>query len=186
MVRIVRFHKTGGPDVLQIDKCRSRAPGSGEVVVRIKAFGINRAECMLRNGQYIVQPAMPCRIGFEGTGTVEAIGTNVTTHDVGDVVSIIPFAVANKHGFWVSVLESHGCYGELTTVPETAVVKIPKTIPTVINAAAWHQYLTAWGGLVDFGCVTSEDIVLITAASSSAAIGGIHLCKDKGAMVIEQ
>ncbi len=184
MVRIVRFHRTGGPDVLQIDECPSPTPGPNEVVIKIRAFGINRAECMLRNGSYVVQPTMPCRIGFEGTGTIEATGENVTMHAVGDNVSIIPFAVADPHGYWLPVLEGHGCYGELTTVPETAVIKIPDAISPVINAAAWHQYLTAWGGLVDFGRVTSEDIVLVTASSSSAAIGGIHLCKDKGAMVI--
>ncbi len=69
-------------------------------------------------------------------------------------------------------------------MPVSAVVKRPKTVSTVVNAAAWHQYLTAWGGLVYHGCITSEDIVLVTAASSSAAIGGIHVAKERGAMVI--
>ena len=184
MVKIVRFHKTGGPNVLQIDDCSLDSPGPDEVTVRVKAFGINRSECMLRNGSYIFQPVTPCRIGFEGTGTIESVGNNVTAHDVGDDVSIIPFAVANEHGFWQSMPKDHGTYGEITTVPVSAVIKIPKTVSTVINAAAWHQYLTAWGGLMYYGCITPDDIVLVTAASSSAEIGGKHLAKERGAMVI--
>ena len=184
MARIVRFHSTGGPEVLQVDECIQKEPGPDDITVRIKAFALNRAECMLRRGDYIFQPVTPCRIGFEGTGIIESLGATVRSHKIGDTVSIIPFAIADSNGYWQGMPEGHGCYGETTTVPSTAVIKVPKTIPTIINAASWHQYLTAWGGLLYHANITSKDIVLVTAASSSAAIGGIHVCKERGAKVI--
>ena len=184
MTQVVQFHTTGGPEVLQVDECAEKEPGPDEVTVRIKAFALNRAECMLRRGAYIFQPITPCRIGFEGTGTIQALGDHVESHEIGDTVSIIPFAIADSNGYWQGMPEGHGCYGETTTVPSLAVIDVPQTVSTIVNAAAWHQYLTAWGGLIHYGNITSKDIVLVTAASSSAGIGGIHVCKERGAKVI--
>ena len=118
MARIVRFHSTGGPEVLQVDECIQKEPGPDDITVRIKAFALNRAECMLRRGDYIFQPITPCRIGFEGTGIIESLGATVRSHKIGDTVSIIPFAIADSNGYWQGMPEGHGCYGETTTAPQ--------------------------------------------------------------------
>jgi NADPH:quinone reductase-like Zn-dependent oxidoreductase len=182
--KIIRFHKTGGPEVLQIDNCPDVKPTENEVTVNIKAFGLNRAECMLRQGVYAFNPIFPCRIGGEGSGSIVDTGTNVREFSIGDKVAVIPFALADDHGYWRDETGKYGCYGETVTVPVHGIVSVPNNIPFVTSAASWMQYLTAWGGLAHCASVTEDDTVLITAASSSAALGGIQLCKDLGADVI--
>ena len=74
MARVVRFHKTGGPEVLKIEQLDVPPPGKGEVQISVKALGLNRAESMFRRGEYIEQPDFPARIGYEAAGTVAAVG----------------------------------------------------------------------------------------------------------------
>jgi len=77
MPRAVRFHQTGGPEVLQIETIDVPPPGAGEVRIAVKALGLNRAESMFRLGQYLEQPTFPARLGYEAAGTVEAVGPGV-------------------------------------------------------------------------------------------------------------
>jgi NADPH:quinone reductase-like Zn-dependent oxidoreductase len=62
MSRIVRFHKIGGPEVLQIDDIEVPPPATGEVRIKVKALGLNRAESMYRSGTYLSQPKFPSRL----------------------------------------------------------------------------------------------------------------------------
>src|SRR5262249_6901403 len=100
MARVVRFHKVGGPEVLQIDDVQVPPPGKGEVQIRIKALGLNRAESMFRRGQYLEAPKLPARLGYEAAGTVAAIGPGVEGFKVGDAVSTIPSFSLNDYGFY--------------------------------------------------------------------------------------
>ena len=118
MSRIVRFHQTGGPEVLQIEEVEVPAPKMAEVRIAVKALGLNRAEAMFRAGQYLEQPKFPARIGYEASGTVEAVGAGVTDFQVGDAVSTIP-------GF---SLNDYGVYGEIALAPATAVAKHPASL----------------------------------------------------------
>src|SRR5262245_51051165 len=74
MARVVRFHQTGGPEVLRVEEMEVPPPGKGEVQIRIKALGLNRAESMFRRGQYLEVPKLPARPGYEAAGTVAAVG----------------------------------------------------------------------------------------------------------------
>ena len=76
MARVVRFHETGGPEVLRIEQVEVPPPGKDEVRIRVHALGLNRAEAMFRSGQYLYTPRLPSRLGYEAAGTVEAIGSN--------------------------------------------------------------------------------------------------------------
>ena len=87
MARIVRFHKTGGPEVLQIENVEVPPPGKGEVQITVKALGLNRAESMFRSGQYLEDPKLPARLGYEAAGTVAAVGPGVEGFKVGNAVS---------------------------------------------------------------------------------------------------
>src|SRR6516165_10102756 len=98
MARIVRFHKTGGPEVLQIENVEVPPPGKGEVQIAVKAIGLNRAESMFRRGQYLEDPKLPARLGYEAAGTVAAVGPDVQGFQVGDVVSVIPAFSLNAYG----------------------------------------------------------------------------------------
>jgi NADPH:quinone reductase-like Zn-dependent oxidoreductase len=76
-VKIIRFHRTGGPEVLQFDELPLPEPANGEVRLRVKAIGLNRAESMFRSGQYLDTPILPSTNGYEASGVVEAIGYGV-------------------------------------------------------------------------------------------------------------
>jgi len=174
MSRIVRFHKIGGPEVLQIDNIEVPPPATGEVRIKTKALGLNRAESMFRSGQYLTQPKFPSRLGYEASGIIEAVGSGVTGLAPGDTVSIVPPIDQGKYGV----------YGEIATVPFQYVVKHPLTLSFVEAAAVWMQYMTAYGALIDIAAVTKGDFVVIPAASSSVGLAAIQLCKLVGATPI--
>ncbi|HVZ36525.1 MAG TPA: hypothetical protein VG963_29045 [Polyangiaceae bacterium] len=66
--RIIRFHRTGGPEVLQIDTVPMPRPGAGEVLVRAEALALSRADLLWRAGTYIEEPDLPSRIGYDMAG----------------------------------------------------------------------------------------------------------------------
>ena len=174
MALAVRFHRIGGPEVLQIDTVDLPKPGSGEVRIRVKALGLNRAEAMFRSGQYLEDPKLPSRLGYEAAGVVESVGPGVEGFKSGDVVSTVP---AFSQG-------QYGVYGDLVLVPATAVVKHPASLSWEEAASVWMQYLTAWGALIDIAKTTQGDTVLIPAASSSVGIAAIQLVRMAGATPI--
>ena len=77
MSRIVQFHRLGGPEVLEIEDVPSSEPSSGEVTLRVQAIGLNRAESMFMHGYYLEPPRLPARLGYEASGIVTAIGSDV-------------------------------------------------------------------------------------------------------------
>ena len=68
MARVVRFHESGGPEVLKIEHLDVPPPGKGEVQIRVKALGLNRAESMFRKGEYLEQPDFPAASGMRRPG----------------------------------------------------------------------------------------------------------------------
>ena len=74
MSKIIRFHETGGADVLKIEDLPLTEPGKGEVRLKVEAIGLNRAEVMFRRGQYLETPNLPSRLGYEASGTIDALG----------------------------------------------------------------------------------------------------------------
>jgi NADPH:quinone reductase-like Zn-dependent oxidoreductase len=65
MAKVVQFHEIGGPEVLKIEEVAVPAPGKDEVQIRVHALGLNRAESMFRSGQYLEEPKLPARLGYE-------------------------------------------------------------------------------------------------------------------------
>ena len=90
MARVVRFHQHGGPEVLRIETVDVAPPARGEVQIRVKALGLNRAEALLRRGTYIETATFPSGLGLEAAGIVEAVGEDVAGFAPGDAVSIVP------------------------------------------------------------------------------------------------
>ena len=174
MAKIVRFHETGDADVLKIEELPLTEPGEGEVRIKVEAIGLNRAEIMFRQGMYLEAPEFPSRIGYEAAGIVDAIGPATSGVNIGDRVSTIPsFSVGR-----------YGVYGESAIVPVHAVAHYPDSLTAVEGAAIWMQYMTAFGALVEFGNISKDDTVLITAASSSVGLAAIQIVKSVGATAV--
>ena len=184
MPRIVRFNETGGPEVLKIEDLPPDEPGEGEVRIAVAAFGLNFAETMLRRGVYIADPVFPSRIGVEAAGTIDALGPGVSGFTIGDRVGIVPAQSSDRFGNWTPESGKYGTYGESTLAPVHAVGRNPENVSDEVCAAVWCQYLTAWGALIDYAGVSGDDIVLVTAATSSAGLAGLQIAKEAGARVI--
>lgn len=174
MPKIVRFHETGGPDVLQIEDLPLAEPGPGEIRLKVEAIGLNRAEVMFRKGQYLENPQLPSRLGYEAAGVIDAVGANIMDLQIGDRVSTIPsFSIGQ-----------YGVYGESAIVPASAAAKYPDSLSAIEGAAIWMQYMTAFGALIEYGKLSNSDPVLITAASSSVGLAAIQIVKATGAVAI--
>jgi NADPH:quinone reductase-like Zn-dependent oxidoreductase len=174
MAKVVRFHQTGGPEVLKIEEIAVPPPARGEVQIRIKALGLNRAESMFRRGEYLEAPKLPAKLGYEAAGTVGAVGPGVHGFQVGDAVSTIPSFSLNAYGL----------YGDLANAPVHAVTHHPASLSWEEAAAVWMQYLTAYGALIDIGNLTRGDTILIPAASSSVGLAAIQVANKVGAVPI--
>lgn len=172
--KIVRFHETGGPEVLKLEEITLPEPDNGEVRLRVHAIGLNRAEVMFRRGQYLVTPQCPSKIGYEASGIVEAIGPGVDEKMLGKKLSSVP----------CFDLGQYGVYGEVAVLPAQALATYPEELSFVEATSIWMQYMTAYGALVHYGKVSKGDYVLITAASSSVGIAAIEIARAKGAISI--
>ena len=172
--KIVRFHEIGNADVLKIEEESIPNPIGDEITIKVDAIGLNRAEVMFREGQYLESPIFTSRLGYEVSGTIEAIGAEVTLFEVGDKVSTIPAFSIGKYGV----------YGEFATVPEHAVVKYPDNLTAEEGTAIWMAYLTAYGAIIELAKAKAKDYILITAASSSVGLASIQIAKTEGLVVI--
>ncbi len=173
MPTLIRFHRTGGPDVLQYDNVPARKLEPGEVRLKVEAIGLNRAEVMFREGQYVEAPEFPSLLGYEAAGIIEEIGPGVKGFKVGDRAATIP----------AFSMKRYGTYGDSVVLPAAAMVLTPAKLSSVEAAACWMQYLTAYM-LVEFGEMKAADDVLITAAASSVGLAAIQLANAVGARPI--
>ncbi len=174
MSRVVRFHRLGGPEVLEIEELPDRPLKDGELRVRVEAIGLNRAEQMFRAGVYLQTPMLPSLNGCEASAVVVELGPGVSGFSIGEPVSVIPNFSLNDYGV----------YAEVAVVPSYAVVKRPKGLSAVQSAAVWMAYITAYGALIDIAKIGKGDSVVITAASSSVGIAAIQIVNSVGATSI--
>ena len=172
--KLVRFHQLGRADVLQLEDHPLPQPGPGEVRLRVKAIGINRAECVFRKGQYIDKPILPSGLGYEASGIVEAIGHDVDPALTGQLRSTVP-AFHMTH---------YGVYGEVAIVPADVLAAYPESLSFEEAASIWMQYLTVWGALCHLGKLTADDFVVIPAASSSVGLAAIEIVRAERATAI--
>jgi NADPH:quinone reductase len=129
MAKAVRFHETGGPDVLQYEDIEVGNPGPGQVRLRHEAVGLNFADTYFRSGLYPVP--LPAGMGVEAAGVVEAVGAGVRNVEVGDRVTYTGF------------LNTLGAYSTERLVPATPLIRLPEEIACETAAAMTMRGLTA-------------------------------------------
>lgn len=174
MSKIVQFTEFGGPEVLQLVETDVRQPAAGEVKLAVKAIGLNRADALLRQNQYIETPELPSRLGYDVAAEVIAVGPGVTSVSVGDRVMTIP-TFSQAH---------YGVYGEEAIVPENSLWPWPDTMSAEEAASVGVQYTTVYFALKHVGKVQSGDTVLFTAATGGVGFAAIEVAKDMGLTVI--
>lgn len=170
MPKAIRFSQFGGPEVLRFEDVAERKPSAGEVLLKVEAVGLNRAESMYYHGIYMEQPELPSGLGYEAVGTIAAVGPGGDTSLVGKRFGTIP-------GY---SMKQYPVLAQEAVVPESVLAPIPEALSAVEGAAVWMQYCTAYGAIVPFGQVSAGDFVIITAASSSVGLAAIQIVKAQG------
>ena len=170
-MKAIRIHKFGpSEDVLQYEEVPTPEPGTGELLVKVEAASLNRADLGLRKGTYRISPdALPVIPGREFAGPVVKTGANVTEFKVGDRVVAYP---------------SLGGYAEYAIAKTSEVRPIPEGVTSVQAAALPTVFLTAWFGLLEDGKLKSGEWLLVQAGSSGVGTAAIQIAKHLGAKVI--
>ncbi len=167
-MQAIRFHEHGGPEVLRNDKLPDPVPGVGEVLVRVRARGINRAEILTVQGVYPRKPKFPALIGREGAGVIEDLGAGVSTFKKGDRVML-------RNGAAIG-----GTWCELVRVPAKNIIATPNNIDDMQAGGVFVSYLTAWIGLSKILGLKRGDSVILTAASSPTGLAALQVCHHLG------
>ena len=140
-------------------------PKQGEVLIKIKASAINRADLAQRNGLYPPPPGASPIMGLECSGIIEALGEGVKTRLVGEEVC---------------ALLAGGGYAEYVTCPEQQVTSVPKGLDWIESASIPEVYATCWLNLFMEGNLTAGNKVLFHAGASGIGTDGIQLCNNFG------
>ncbi|KVZ01835.1 quinone oxidoreductase family protein [Burkholderia ubonensis] len=165
MAHAVRFHQTGGPDVLRWETVEVGDPGPGEVRVKHAAVGLNFADTYFRSGLYPVP--LPSGIGVEAAGVVEAVGDGVTHVAVGDRVTYTGF------------INTLGAYSTERLVPAAPLIKLPDAIACDTAAAMTMRGLTSAYLLRRIHAFNAGDSILLHAAA-----GGVGLIVSQWAKLL--
>jgi NADPH:quinone reductase len=168
-MKAIRVTQFGGPEVLKLEEIETPKPGPGQVLVAIKAAGVNPVETYLRTGKYPNLPALPYTPGADGAGMVESVGAGVNAFKPGDRVYVIG---------------APGTYAEKVLVSAANVFPLPTDITFSQGAALGVPYGTAHWALFHRGKAQDGETVLIHGASGGVGTAAIQLAKRAGLMVI--
>jgi NADPH:quinone reductase-like Zn-dependent oxidoreductase len=166
------IHEAGGPEVLKLEQRPIPSPQPGEVLIRVRAFGLNRSELFTRQG---LSPGVrfPRVLGIEAAGTVEAAPGGEFAH--GDKV----FTAMGGMG-----RQFDGSYAEYTCVPATQVQKITSDLPWDVLGAIPEMLQTAWGSVFNALSLTSGERLLVRGGTTSVGLAAAAIARLHGASVI--
>ncbi|MGD9711637.1 MAG: zinc-dependent alcohol dehydrogenase family protein [Thermomicrobiales bacterium] len=167
------FDKVGDDLDFTVGAASMPEPGPDEVRFKVAAFALNQADLLLTQGRHYVTSDLPIRLGYEGCGTVDAVGVNVTRFKPGDKVSSIP----NVDGpYWTG--------GEYALAKESFLVGWPEGWSAAQATSFLMQYLTPYYPLAERFRFEPGAWVMITAATGGTGLGTIRLAKMLGARII--
>ena len=166
-MKSVRIHAAGGPDQMRLEELPMPTPGPGQVLVKVKAAGVNFIDIYQRSGQYSVP--MPYGLGLEGAGVVEALGPAVDHIAVGNRVA------------WNGVA---GSYATHVAVPADRLVPLPESLRFEDGAAAMLQGMTAHYLACTTYPLKSGERCLVHAAAGGVGLLLCQIAKSRGAQVL--
>jgi putative PIG3 family NAD(P)H quinone oxidoreductase len=167
-MRAVIASGTGGPEVLSVQEIPDLEPGPGEVAIAVAAAGLNRADLLQRQGFYPPPPGASDVIGMECSGTVSAVGPDVTTWQVGDEVC---------------ALLAGGGYASTVVVPAGQVMPVPAGVDLVTAAALPEVAATVWSNLFMVAMLQPQETLLVHGGAGGIGTFAIQLAHQLGSRV---
>ena len=168
-MKAILCHSYGLPDTLSFEDVPEPTPGAGEVLIDVKAIGVNFADTLMIQGLYQTKPPLPFSPGFEVAGEVAALGEGTPHLTVGRrVVGFVPW----------------GAYAQKVVAPMNSVMPIPVTMPFTEAAAFVIAYGTSHVALAHRGRLKAGETLLVHGAAGGVGLTAIELGKHLGATVI--
>ncbi len=168
-MRAIRVGEFGGAEVLRLEELDAPEAGRGQVLVRVRAVGVNPVDTYIRGGAYTVKPALPYTPGMDAAGVVEATGEGVTRVRVGERVYVAG--------------SLSGTYAELTLCDETQVHALPERLTFAQGAAVGVPYVTAYRALFMRARAMAGETVLVHGASGGVGVAAVQLSRAAGLTV---
>lgn len=168
-MRAVVIDHPGDPEVMHLADVPDPVPGSGEVLLRVHATAVNRADTLQRYGLYPPPPGASPILGLEAAGEVEAVGSGVTQWHAGDRTC---------------ALLAGGGYAEKVAVPQGQLMPVPDAMDTVTAAAIPEAFITAHDNLVTRAGLQAGETVLIHGGAGGVGTAAIQVAKRTGARVV--
>jgi NADPH:quinone reductase len=171
-VKAVEISSFGKPDVLRLGERPAPVPASGELLIRVSAFGINRPDVLQRTGNYPVPPGASDIPGLEVAGEIVE----------GDAQAMA--AAGLKKGDRVCALVAGGGYAELCVAPVGQCLPVPKGLSDVEAASLPETFFTVWSNVFDRAKLQAGETLLIQGGTSGIGVTAIQMAKALGATVI--
>jgi NADPH2:quinone reductase len=168
-MKAVRIHELVGPSGLRVDEVPEPKVSAGQVLIEVRAAGVNFPDILITQGKYQFKPTPPFSPGGEAAGVVRAVGDGVKTVAVGDRVATTML---------------YGAFAEQVVVPELAVVKLPDAVSFEVGAATLLTYLTTIHALEDRAQLRAKETLLVLGAAGGVGTSAVELGALMGARVI--
>ncbi|MBF8289760.1 MAG: hypothetical protein HW391_728 [Chloroflexi bacterium] len=190
------FHRRGGPEALVYEDVADPEPGPDEVLVRVRACGVNHMDIYVREGSHGMKAPLPHIGGLESVGEVAATGSAVADWEIGARVLVLSFTADGTcescrsgrdnlcAARQIIGVNRDGGFAEYVAVPGSALLRIPDHIPFVDAAALQGSFGTAWHMLVDRARLQPGETVLVLAAGSGVGSAAVQLARHLGCTVI--
>jgi NADPH:quinone reductase len=173
-MKAIVVHEFGGPEVLHLEELPDPSPGPSEVVVRIRAAGVNPVDTYIRSGAHAVRPQLPYVPGSDGAGEIESVGPDVRDFAVGDRVYIAAFDKTGRTG----------TYAERTRCAPSQVHPLPARVSFAQGAALGVPYATAYRALFQRAAARPAETVLVHGATGGVGIAAVQIARAHGMRVI--
>src|SRR5258708_26543492 len=168
-MKAIRVNQFGGLEVLKLEEVPTPKPDAGQVLVRVRAAGVNPYDTYMRAGTYAIKPHLPYTPGSDAAGTVEAVGAGVTKVKAGDRV------------YTAQTLT--GAYAEYALALEDQVHRLPQNISFEQGAGVWVPYGTAYHALHHFARARAAETLLVHGASGGVGTASLQIARAMGLTV---
>jgi len=168
-MKAIRVHEFGGPEVMKLEEMPDLTPGPGQVVVSVKAAGVNPVDSYIRTGTYYLKPSLPYTPGMDAAGTVEAVGQRESV-EVGERVYV------------AGTLS--GAYAAQALCDASQVHRLPERVSFAQGAGVNVPYATAYRALYNRAHGQPGETVLVHGASGGVGIAAVQMARAGGLTVI--